>query len=91
MTGSELLKIHKMAKDFCELYSRTGLIDVKRDNGMPAVQIRVATFFELFGDGEYEYIHHKNGEATVFAVYDGVKYLAYVLKSDNIPERSKDE
>ena len=91
MTGSELLKIHKMAKEFSELYSRTGLIDIKKDGGMPAVQVRVETFFELFGDGEYEYIHHKNGDATIFAVYDGVKYLTYVFKCDNIPERRKDE
>ena len=91
MTGTELLRCHKMAKEFAELYSVTGMVGIHTDSGVPCIQLRTATFFEMFGDGVYGYEHHKNGDKTITTMQDGVKYLTYVMESDKIPERRKDE
>jgi hypothetical protein len=78
MTGTELLKVHKMAKEFAEMYSVTGLIGIQVEEGMPCAQFRADTFFEMFGDGEYEYEHLKDGDMNVHTKLDGVKYVAYI-------------
>lgn len=80
MTGTELLRCHKMAKEFAELYAVTGLVGIQTEGEMPCVQLRVVTFFELFGDGEYEYSHFKDGDMNVHTEKDGVRYVAYISK-----------
>ena len=92
MTAVELLKTHKMAKEFAELYSVTGLISVRTDGikGTPLVHLRTTTFFELFGDGEYEYVHHDDS-VTVETIYDGVKYITLVGAGETINKGVADE
>ncbi len=84
MTGTELLRCHKMAKEFAELYSATGLVGIQTEEEMPCVQLRVDTFFELFGDGEYKYSHFKDGDMDVRTEKDGVRYVAYIGKYTRI-------
>ena len=92
MTAVELLKTHKMAKEFAELYSVTGMIAIRTEGltRMPLVQLRATTFFELFGDGEYEYIHDDDS-VTVETIYDGVKYITLVGDELKVNEGVEDE
>ena len=84
MTGTELLRCHKMAKEFAELYSVTGMVGIQTEEGLPCIQLRVDTFYDLFGDGNYEYEHFKDGDMRVFTVKDGVRYVAYISKYTRI-------
>lgn len=86
MTGTELLKVHKMAKEFAEMYSVTGLIGIQVEDGMPCAQFRADTFFEMFGDGEYAYDHFKDGDMNVHTDKDGVRYVAYIGKYTKIKD-----
>ena len=72
------MRCHKLAKEFAEMYSVTGLVGVHTDSGMPCIQIRVDTFYDLFSDGNYAYDHHANGDVTISTINDGVKYCAYI-------------
>ena len=73
-----------MAKEFAELYSVTGMVGIQTEEGKPTVQLRVDTFFDLFGDGEYEYSHFKDGDMNVHTEKDGVRYVAYIGKYTRI-------
>lgn len=84
MTGTELLRCHKMAKEFAELYSVSGMVGIQTEEGKPCVQLRADTFFDLFGDGNYEYSHFKDGDMNVHTEKDGVRYVAYISKYTRI-------
>ena len=72
INGSDLMLLHKMAKDYKELYKRNrGFVDISSER----VLLTAREFFELFSDIEYEYTMH-GGYRYVETVIDEVVYAA---------------
>ena len=84
MTYTEMRKCIRLAKQFGELYPKTGLVAVSTDsNRDPKLHITEKAFMEIYKDGNYYYKKHGENCVQVRTHDDGVTVFALV---DEVPE-----
>lgn len=73
MTIKEQVRIARVAREFCDLYMNSGLINIYSDlRGNIEVHLEPKEFYKTFGNVEYEYkddrVQKREGDITYFTL-----------------------